>query len=612
MVCAKRQLAYFITRPQTSIFMEKTDLQKINEICESLKSVSTIEDFVLIQGLICNIFSKKTPEEINLILANKDNFYITAFENVFNNPAFIEAVSKVLEQYKNFQKNYESNSGKTFVDSFNEIEIRNKKLIFVSLITSLMFLSNVLPNLSQRNILYAATRLRISIGRLKDNFNEKSSSPEIFHVISGVFNKKFYPKIKFPFKIFDLNHLFQRQKISSYLILLAMMRSFRGGCLNSLFESIERSKASGKFSTWTINRLSSFIKETAEEEDWSKKTLSPLIGNDVLEKFVDSFRNDSNEENAFNLIEITLREFKSPKTIKEDIIKTIDTASDIAKDLKNYSAKKFKAFSGNITEDNNEWSNKIFINCCKLLGAVGALSSAMDAAWQIDAYIREFADWTSSIHKILNKYDIEDDWGRVSKYLNQETNKVEWKGTFFTPINIDKNDPQYNKISASIFHGIIKTLLGMLNSDGGVILVGVVEKPEDIINKEIKEKLIEKNNKFFLDIAEELSSNKIDLDGIKRKIQDSLKNETLISIDNFNNLWEIQAINIKSRENNKSISIYLIEVLRSEKVMFSVKSEAESDNSDIKTIKSEIIWVSLLKRADARTIRVDPRGYLTS
>lgn len=399
------------------------------------------------------------------------------------------------------------------------------------------------------------------------------------------------------------------QKISSYLIGLIIKLSFKNARLNNLFKGIERDKISGKFSNFNIYRLSYLIKKEIENESKTLKELTPMLNHSkFLTIFIESFKNDKNEENVFNLIGLTLKEFKSKENFEDDLMRTIDTSKELIEEIKSYSTKNFKAFSGEITEDNYEWSNKIYINCCKLLGAIGGLSKAVDKKWVIDASIKEFVEWTSSIHKILNKYDIEDDWDKISKHLDQETNKVEWKTSFLTPTQTNKNSPEYNEIGRKCFYGIIKTILGMINSDGGVIIIGIVEKPEEIIEKEIRDSLLNKNGKLFFNISNELLQNKLDLDGIKRKIQDYLKKETLTSVDTFNNLWNIQQINIKSEDGSKEIYIYKIEVTKSNKPIFSVKLEKELDEKDkVNIYKSENVWISLLKRADARTIYVDPR-----
>lgn len=592
--------------------MEQNFSKSKDKICDSLKKAKTAEDFLSAQFLSSDLFYNKEDNEINAILAEQDNFYILAIENVFDNPNFVDAVGKVLEQYKSFQKNYDYKKEGEFFDNFDKVEIRNKKLIFAAFTTSLIFFVNVFQNLSQESVIYTAERLKGCLKRFKNNFNPQYSLSEIFTVISGVFNNKFYSRPTIPFNVKNLEYCFKKQKISNYLISIVIKISFKNARLNNLFKTIEKSRLEGKFGLYSIHRLSNLINSELENEKKSINELLLMLDNSKnLIFFVESFKKDRNEENAFNLIGLTLSKFEYSKTVENGLLSTIGSTEELTEKIKKYSIKNFKAFSGDITEDNYEWSNKVFINCSKLLGALRSLSAAVDKKWQIDASTKEFADWVCSIHKILNKYDIEDDWDKISKYLNQETNRVEWKSNFFTPTQVKKDDLQYHDIAKKCFLKIIKTILGMINTDGGVIIVGIVEKPEEIMDTDIRNSLLQKNKKFLFNVSEELFNKKLDLDGIKRKIQDSLKTETLMSVDKFNDLWSIKQINIKSEDGTREFSIYKIEVTKSDKSIFSVKLEKESKDSEkINIYKSENIWVSLLKRADSRTIYVDPRKEL--
>ena len=77
-----------------------------------------------------------------------------------------------------------------------------------------------------------------------------------------------------------------------------------------------------------------------------------------------------------------------------------------------------------------------------------------------------------------------------------------------------------------------------------------------------------------------------------------LFNETLYTAEKFNHLWNIEQIEIKS---HYSISIvYKIDIKKSNNYIYSVKKE------------KNILWITLIKRANGRTIRVDPRGYLNN
>ncbi len=596
--------------------MDKKYPQNEDEICDYLKMARTTNDFYIVQGLISNLFYNKTSKDVDELLLKKSNFYIHAFENIFSNSNFMEALNKVLEQFRYFKKNSGQKYGtsKEFWGTFNDLEIENKKIIFAALITSVSFLSNIFLNLKRNNAIFVAEKLQDSMNKVKNIFGAKFSPTEISQALLSVFDRRFYSKAIFPVRIENFDYLYKQQKISNYLISLTIKLSLKNNLLNSLFKKVESDRLNGKFSTLSIYRISNFIKREINIEQYYVKEIDSLFGTgSLLCDFVERFKNDKNEENALQLIKITLDEFKSKEKKEEDLMRTINKAGIIIQNLESYGAEKFKAFSGEVVGGDFEWSNKILINCSKLLGVLSIMPKVKDKSWRIDVCVREFADWVSSIHKILNKYDIDDDWDKISRYLNQETNRVEWKSTFMTPTQIKKDSAGYQTASKKTFYGIIKTLLGMINSDGGIILIGLVENYQDIVRDDMKEDILEKKGKVFFDVSKELSINDMNLDSIKRKIQDSLKKETLITVDSFNNLWSIEPVIIKAEDGSKEVVIYKIEISKSEKIIPSAKIEGGSEEDiSIDYNKSENIWVSVLKRADARTIRVDPRKYLTS
>lgn len=596
-----------------SLKMEKIYPHDLKEIILFLEKAKNIDDFTAVQYLSTNLFYQKNEKEIKQLISDNTNFYINAFDSVLNNEYFVESLNKVLEQYKIFKKNYiqdSQESQKEFYREFDKMEIKNKKLIFSALITSTFFISIVIPYLNNGSITYTAQRLNESVKKLKNILGQKYSSLEIHYVLSSVFDKKYYNKVNFSEKIYDLNYLYKKQRISNYTISLSIRLFFRHSLLNNIFKKMEKNKMEkNKFSLLSIYSINEFIQREKRNKNMCLLNLEEILEKKVMNIFFDSYDKDSNNNNVFNLIEITLKEFESIKNKSTNLFCTIDKTHKIFNELNEYALKNFKAYSGNITNENFEWSNKIFINCCKLLGVLNGLSNVKDVNWKINVSIKEFADWTSSVHKILNKNDIEDDIEKISKYLNQETNKVEWKSTFLTPTQQMKESLSYEDVSKKVFFGIVKTMIGMMNSDGGVIIVGLVEKPEEIKNNEISEKLIHKNKKYFYDVSFELEKIRLDLDGIKRKLQESLKKETMVSLDFFNNLWNIEEISIKSEDGKKEVVVYKIEISKADNLILSSKILNSCEDVDIN--KTDDIWLSVLKRADGRTIRVDPRKHLT-
>lgn len=588
-----------------------SNIDNEEEICALIEKARTSSDFFRIRCLISNFFSEKTFTETTELINRRTNFYIRAFDSVLRNENFLEALRKITEQFKYFKKNYEG--GNNFFEDFEKVEMKNKKLVSEALLVSTSFLSNVFPNLNEESVTYLTNRFQISPYRLGEIFGNRYSHSEIYHALLTSLSVK-HTNLSFPVYINNLEHLFRQELISRKLSLLIVSLTFRGTHLNALFQSIDRDKSRGKFSSLSIYRIAEFINRERKSAQSKTEKLNLLYGeNTFIQNFTQNYFTNKNEKNAFELIELTVQEFKNKQKAEEDMLRTIDTAEKIKEKIMIYGNSNFKAFSSSVVGRSDiEWSNKIFINCNRLFGGLSGISKAVDKNWKINVLMNGFSDWVDAVHMILNKYDIEDDWMKIAKYLDQETNKVEWKSSFVTPIELSKDDESYNSVSKKVFYSIAKTLLALINTEGGVILIGLVEKPEEIVEEEIKKNLLEKNKKTFFDISFEFSQNRIDVDGIKRKIQDSLKKETLVSIESFNNLWNIQPVTIKDLQGNKTITIYKIEVSKSDKLIFSSKLEKEPEDAPAVLTKSENIWISLLKRADARTIRVDPRRYLTS
>lgn len=586
--------------------MNKKWPENIEELREFFNKSKTIEDLFNFESLVSRYFETKNHKG-DKIINEEDDFCINIIEKILNKESFIDALEKTLDQFKCLKINYSKmeEPKKKFWEMFDEVEIKNRKTICIHLRVAMSFLSNTIDRLEEDRIVYTAKILGMSIWKIKEHFSYKYSSSEISEVLLSSFSKNCLIKIKTPFPI-NLENLFKMQKISNRLISLLIKLYFKNSLLSNKFKNIEKDILNKKFGYSNIYNLNNFIRsEKNLEKKYLEYLFSSIKNTDRLKYFIKNLNNDENKDNVFDLIETSLKSFKSIERIDDDIVEIINSADKTILELQEYASKKFKAFSGKTTEEDIEWSNKVYINCCKLCGAIRGLSRSTDKEWKTNVLLKEIIEWSISTHKILNKYEIEDDWEKIYRYLNQETNTVEWKSTFLTPTKKIDDSEKYLEVSKKIFYQIIKTMLGMMNSDGGVIIVGLVEKPEEITDSDIIEHLFVKDNKVFLDISKEFLIYKFDLDALKRKIQDALEKEVLLSLDNFNNLWTIEPIYIKIPEKEKEIIVYKLIMEKSEKNIFS----AEKKTTEI-TSESNV-WISLLKRADARTIRVDPRKYLT-
>lgn len=397
----------------------------------------------------------------------------------------------------------------------------------------------------------------------------------------------------------NLGFCFDHNKISSALASSMFFIVQRMEILKDSFKNFLKNKEilKNKDKKFSLSKGLDEINKVAKQELFFRS----LVPTDKLvhfDLFINNFDYKRNELNTLYIIEKMTSGFKyqKEKNFFEMIDEKINNSETIKKDINNFIPQKLSAYVGTIKQDDDEWSNKIYLISIKTLSVLEAIKNAKDKFWARNVFIYEFYHWVSDIHLVLNKYDIEDDWEKIRDLVVQENSRVEWKSSFFTSTETkfidEKKEKEMKKI---IFSKIIKAMLGMINTDGGVILVGVVENPQKIVREDIRENLIKKNKIFFLDINYELIKKNKTVDDLKREIQDGLFNETAQTAEKFNDLWSISPIEIK--ENYKIATIFKIEVVPSKSLIFGLKKE------DATT------WINLTKRADGRTIQVDPRQY---
>lgn len=282
---------------------------------------------------------------------------------------------------------------------------------------------------------------------------------------------------------------------------------------------------------------------------------------------------------------------KSQSKYLELLLKQVENANKHIDNLK-LKCKKILSSYFSMNYKQGEWSNKLFLSTIKTLSALAVVKSAVNDQWKIEVALWEYHHWLNNIHKIINKYHIEDGWERINDYVNEETQNIEWKSSFFTPLQSEKI--VYDE---KILLEIAKNIIGMMNSDGGTILVGLVEKPKKIKNVELYSNLFKKNDITFFDIKFEFnnSSDIQNHDQLKRKIQDLLIQLTGKETSYFNSYWDLHPIFLKSA--GKNHMVYLINVYKSNVLTFCKGTEE-------KTFR-------LIKRLNGRTEAVDIRDFLS-
>lgn len=174
---------------------------------------------------------------------------------------------------------------------------------------------------------------------------------------------------------------------------------------------------------------------------------------------------------------------------------------------------------------------------------LSGIHAAKDDRWKVSTAVYEYREWLNDVHNILNKYLIEDDWSIIADYVVQETAEIGWKSTFFTPLEQPYISEEIEtSIGKKLFDKIIKTILGMLNTSGGTLIVGLIENPDSIVREDLAANIIYKNGKAFFDISNELKKSRKTVDGLRLQIINYLMRITDNSAEKFNDIITIEPV----------------------------------------------------------------------
>jgi hypothetical protein len=222
----------------------------------------------------------------------------------------------------------------------------------------------------------------------------------------------------------------------------------------------------------------------------------------------------------------------------------------------------------------------------------------MDDRWKISTSIFELCRWITDSHQILNTHYIEDGLKSIRHLLIEENVTIEWKSSFLTPLQQEyTNEESEKKHTANVFKSLAKAILGMINTEGGSIVVGVVERPELILRDEVKRRLIKKSGKHFFDIEYELKNYGKSLDGIRLELFDVLKNMTEASADKFNDLVKFEPVILRGQL--LSVTVVRVTVQKSPEHLYDIQKDSR-----------DVLWIALTKRAQGQTLTVDARPYI--
>lgn len=565
----------------------KTDVsKKISNLILEIENAKSSKDMFDCTCKLSSFFDNLEKDATHDIY-KKTNVYVLVLNAVFHNTKFTDTIVKIL------------GSGEKISDLKKDSKER-EELIFVNTSILLAFFGIAIDHQSINEI--SIEFLRKNTTDLLKKIVKKSTYKIDFINLcfflekvswdNGLYFNQNYES-KFPVKLND-SFLFTNLKTS---------RAFAGVTLTSLIirPAIER-------------RFKSIVSGINDENHSIVDSLDSVydISHQINEKIKHYYRNTPKDITGFFDIFIRPNErnlvfcfekfcsdfqYQTPKKrFFEIILDKLKTTTVLKNELIKYTKENFRAFNIKIDND-DQWTNKIFLISIKSLSILDEIKNAQDSKWVIDVTMHELYQWVNDVHEVLNKYYIEDDWEKIKHLVNQENESIEWKSSFYTPLEQEFVDNESDAvIQKRIFEKIIKVILAMLNTDGGTLVVGVVENPEAVKRLDAKENFVQKNNVTFFDVSYEFKMQNKTLDHVRLQILESLRQITDNSADEFNNLIEFEPIILRNSE--QVASIVKISIKKAEKHFFNVRKENSS------------VWISLTKRAQGRNVDVDVRKHI--
>ncbi len=531
-------------------------------------------------------------EEHTLIrLLNTTNLYVLLLSAVFTNKNFSEKLFFVVKKEKEIHEKD--------IDGLN---IDVKKFLNAGISLAFFPIALMLPALSRESIIFLRQHITKLIKlNLKDaNDYDISFANLCFKVESISRNHQYHYIDKFPVSLnreFLFNTLRIARSISgisllSLTIITVLGEQFKKSII--LMDSDKRFNLSGALN----NIHGAVFRIEAGVQSYYNDILSEK--HIYLQNFFNTFVWNNEKDLTFFVKEVTAGfQYQSGKTFQEVILAKVAVAGDSKSRLSTFAKQNLSAFTGTLVGEEREWANKIFIVSIKSITALAEINSARDNDWKSSVAVRELTKWIREVHEILNLFylPLEDEFNLITQFLKEENVKIEWKSTFLTPTEeVFINDKAELAKGKEVFLGIVKAVLGMLNTDGGVIVVGFIEHPDRIVRDDLLKHIVIKNGKSFFNIGYELSQKNKNLDQIRLQILDNLKSLTQLSEEKFNNLFYLEPILLRSSD--KTITVIKISVQKVVTPIFNVREDQGTT------------WISLTKRADGKTINVDVRDYI--
>ncbi len=574
--------------PRFADSIKEESSNDIRELVRNIEAAKTSKDFFDLTCRLSSLF-ESLDEESARELYTQTNVYTLVLNAALRNQAFIEALFAALGKDKSIADLKKKDA---------DFEI----LVLLNTAISLAFFGIAINYRSINKVSVEFLRKNIT-DLLKNILRQKTEEPITFVHLCYFLERIAWDNrlhfnennpATFPIKL-DSKFLFENLKLSRSFAGIAFTSLVIRPAIEERFKKIISSFDDDRFS---ISFALDSIFTTANELDEKINHYYRTAPKDIV-VFFDSFIKKNERNMIFCFTKFCSGFHYQGKSVSffQIVSNKLKTAPVLEYELISYTKEKFAAFNKQLVYDDDEWTNKLFLISIKTLAVLNEVKDARDSKWAVSVAIYELRQWIIEIHEVLNKYYIEDDWEKIKDFLTQENERVEWKSSFFTPLEQEYRDEIAEAaISKRLFEAIQKVILAMLNTDGGNLIVGVVENPEVIKRAEAEKFLMKKNGITFFDINFELRQQRKTLDQLRLQILENLRQTTDKSTDHFNGLLEFEPIVL--RDNERSISIIRISVKKAEKPFFNVRKESGS------------IWLSLTKRAQGQNIDVDIREHI--
>jgi hypothetical protein len=571
--------------------------EKILEKLDVLKSAD--EAFDLMVELFC--LYEATDENIFYGPGNSDLFEV-AIREIFGSKFFISNLREAIPR----------NKWGVILREFSDKQVKrlasSQEIALSSLINLAgFFLALHFRNLSDDRIMEARKNIERALRSIEFQEDGVFSLGDICTTLYQITaDRDFNYTKKFQTTIGDLDLFLELHKTSRILMEEIFLFIPQITLISKKFSFAEKALSSNALPSIVLPRQLGEICDLAGKfknkiEQIKNYGHSFIKETELFDNFLENLRDVNERVISFMVEEITsytpLKEKYTYMDLGKLALSKIHLASQMQEKIHVFAKTNLTAFNAIISEQDFEWSNKAYIVTSKAISGLSSVEDAYDKRWKTEIFSREMQNWIIEMHKILNKYDIEDDWAKIANQVRFEDKLVEWKSSFFTPTeDLPKEPEALVALSEKVFNDIIRNIVGMMNGDGGAILVGLIENRARV-RAELADKIIEKNGISFFNVGWELEVHKRNFDDLRRFIQDKIKTQTRCSIEQFDSYWNLEPITIRAEAG--VFQIYRINVKPINSPIFFI---------DLKS--SETIWVSFVKRVNGRTMNVDPRTVL--